>query len=115
MAPYASKTASFLVNDNEEDSPQNGSPVGPSAGPAFEGEIRTEAQIRQYVPPHPPPPGGASIDEDVPMDQDPDGSFQQAGPDGSFTWVCSISLLDWFVRSIVLSLLPGDDCHDATR
>ncbi len=89
VVPYASKTASFLVNDHgqEEDSPPNGSPVGPSAGPIYEGEIRTEAQIRQYVPPHPPPPGGAPIDEDTPMEQDPDGSFQQTGPDGSFTWV----------------------------
>ena len=91
MAPYASKTASFLVNEHgqeEEQSPPAGSPGEPSsAGPMYEGEIRTEPQIRQYVPPHPPPPGGAPIDEDTPMDQDPDGSFQQAGPDGSFTWV----------------------------
>ncbi|TBU29546.1 hypothetical protein BD311DRAFT_756354 [Dichomitus squalens] len=90
VAPYASKTASFLVNEHgqeEEQSPPAGSPGEPSsAGPVYEGEIRTEPQIRQYVPPHPPPPGGAPIDEDTPMDQDPDGSFQQAGPDGSFTW-----------------------------
>ncbi|KAI0330130.1 hypothetical protein GY45DRAFT_1354100 [Cubamyces sp. BRFM 1775] len=86
VAPYASKTASFLVNEHppDEDSPKNGSPAGPSSGPVFEGEMRTEPQIKQYVPPHPPPPG--AIGEDVPMEQDPDGSFQQAGPDGSFTW-----------------------------
>ncbi|KAH9855203.1 hypothetical protein C2E23DRAFT_814883 [Lenzites betulinus] len=86
VAPYASKTASFLVNEHgaEEDSPKNGSPAGPSVGPMYEGEMRTEPQIRQYMPPHPLPPGG--IEEEVPMEQDPDGSFQQAGPDGSFTW-----------------------------
>ncbi|KAI0702949.1 hypothetical protein C8T65DRAFT_579030 [Cerioporus squamosus] len=86
VAPYASKTASFLVNDHDEDSPPNGSPEGPSAGPAYEGESRPEAQVRRYVPPHPPPPGGAPIDEDAPMEQDPDGSFQQTGSDGSFAW-----------------------------
>ncbi|OSD04021.1 hypothetical protein PYCCODRAFT_1408448 [Trametes coccinea BRFM310] len=86
VAPYASKTASFLVNEHagDEESPKNGSPAGPSTGPVYEGEMRTEPQIRQYVPPHPPPPG--AIDEDAPMDQDPDGSFQQRGADGSFTW-----------------------------
>ncbi|KAI0829676.1 hypothetical protein BC628DRAFT_1057743 [Trametes gibbosa] len=86
VAPYASKTASFLVNEHgaEEDSPKNGSPAGPSIGPVFEGEMRTEPQIRQYMPPHPPLPG--VIEEEAPMEQDPDGSFQQAGPDGSFTW-----------------------------
>ncbi|KAL1942655.1 hypothetical protein VTO73DRAFT_4895 [Trametes versicolor] len=87
VAPYASKTASFLVNEHpaEEESPKNGSPAGPSSGPMYEGEMRTEPLIRQYVPPHSLPPG-AVIDEEVPMEQDPDGSFQQSGPDGSFTW-----------------------------
>ncbi|KAI0743789.1 hypothetical protein C8Q80DRAFT_1183145 [Daedaleopsis nitida] len=65
VAPYTSKTASFLVNDHDEDSP-GGSPSGPSGGPGYE--------------------GGAPIDEDAPMEQDPDGSFHQSGPDGSFSW-----------------------------
>ncbi|CDO76721.1 hypothetical protein BN946_scf184796.g15 [Trametes cinnabarina] len=92
VAPYASKTASFLVNEHaaDEDSPKNGTPAGPSSGPVYEGEMRTEPQIRQYVPPHPPPPG--AIDEDAPMEQDADGSFQQSGPDGSFTWVTFLSI-----------------------
>ena len=93
VMPYATKTASFLVNEHgqeEELSPSGGSPGGPSSAGVYEGEIRTEPQIRQYVPPHPPPPGGAPIGEDTPMEQDPDGSFQQTGPDGSFTWVRSV-------------------------
>ncbi|OJT10765.1 hypothetical protein TRAPUB_12707 [Trametes pubescens] len=94
VAPYASKTASFLVNEHpaDEESPKNGSPAGPSSGPVFEGEMRTEPLIRQYVPPHSLPPG-AAIDEEVPMEQDPDGSFQQSGPDGSFTWVNVLSVM----------------------
>ena len=89
VAPYASKTAAFLVNEQpDEDSPKNGSPVGPSAGPALEGEPRAEHQIKQYAPPFPPPLGGGTPGvEDTPMEIDPEGTFQHRAPDGSFAWV----------------------------
>ena len=89
VAPYASKTAAFLVHEQQdEDSPRTGSPGGPSTAPGREGELRVEPHIKQYAPPHAHlPPGAVPGDGDTPMEIDPDGTFQHRGPDGSFAWV----------------------------
>jgi len=88
VAPYAAKTASFLVSDMPpEDDAESGGSGGASGSHVFEGEIRTEPQIKQYVPPGSPIP----FDGDVPMDADTE-MFQQVGPDGSTTWVRKIAL-----------------------
>jgi len=92
IVPYASKTASFLVSDmpgspTSEDQEGSRSPQpGPSASGSshvFESEMRTEPQIRQYVPPHTPP----SHDADMTLETDVDLTYQQVGPSGNFTWV----------------------------
>ncbi|KZT11087.1 uncharacterized protein LAESUDRAFT_721509 [Laetiporus sulphureus 93-53] len=89
VAPYAAKTASFLVSEmlSEEATPEQGTPSGPSGSNIFEGEIRTEPQIKQYVPPTSPIP----IDEDIIKNADSE-LFQQVGPDGTTTWVRKIAL-----------------------
>ena len=62
------------------------SSAGPSGSHVFESEIRTEPQIRQYIPPSP-----ALLDEEN-MEAG-DLTFQQSSTDGNFTWVCIISPL----------------------
>jgi len=54
--------------------------AGPSGSHVFESELRTEPQIRQYMPPHTPPVRDGS----TPMNEDGDSGYQQ-GPDGQFT------------------------------
>ena len=67
---------------------QGGSPsdsasnAGPSGSHVFESELRTEPQIRQYIPPHSP----ALLDGEDSMDTS-DLTFQQSNSDGNFTWV----------------------------
>lgn len=95
VTPYASKTASFLVSevpsehegDTAESSAANGNGTASTSGgkPAFEAELRTEPQIKQYRPPGSPAPGDDSMDVDSSM-------FQQVGPDGSTTWVRKLAL-----------------------
>jgi len=88
---YTTKTAAFLVSDmpgspTSDDLEGSRSPQpGPSTGGSnhvFEGEIRTEPQIRQYVPPHTPP-----VHDDVTLETDVDLTYQQVGPSGNYTWV----------------------------
>ncbi len=90
VAPYAAKTASFLVTDmpaGQGDTPSgdNGSTSGPSGSHVYEREIRTEPQIRQYMPPHSP-----ALHDGDEMEHSPDMEFKQSG-DGNFTWVCHLS------------------------
>ncbi|THH30932.1 hypothetical protein EUX98_g3257 [Antrodiella citrinella] len=54
--------------------------AGPSGSHVFESELRTEPQIRQYMPPNTPPVRDGS----TPMNEDGDSGYQQ-GPDGQFT------------------------------
>ena len=88
MAPYAAKTAAFLVSDMPPGpGDKNGEGVPPAGGSGthvFEGEIRTEPQIRQYIPPHSP----ALFDADENGDSHTDMGYQQSSNDGKFTWVC---------------------------
>lgn len=83
VAPYAAKTASFLVSDMPPggSGSETASNAGPSGSHTYESELRTEPQIRQYIPPNSPTLDG----EDA---TDLDVSFPQGG-DGNFTWVRS--------------------------
>ncbi|GBE81241.1 hypothetical protein BKA93DRAFT_756330 [Sparassis latifolia] len=95
-APYAAKTASFLVSDmpstygalpvadgsGSYNNNSNNNSSGPSGSHVFEGEMRTEPQIKQYMPPGSP----GFYDEEPGMD-DPNVAYQQQNPDGSVTWV----------------------------
>lgn len=95
VTPYASKTASFLVSEvpseYEADTPAesstngNGNAATSGSKPAFEAEMRTEPQIKQYRPPGSPAPGDDTMDIDSSM-------FQQVGPDGTTTWVRKLAL-----------------------
>lgn len=96
VTPYASKTASFLVSEvpseHEGETPAESSTINGSGNaatsggkPAFEAELRTEPQIKQYRPPGSPAPGNDTMDIDSSM-------FQQVGPDGSTTWVRKLAL-----------------------
>lgn len=83
VAPYAAKTASFLVSDmlpGQAGSPSDtASNAGPSGSHVFESELRTEPQIRQYIPHHSPLLDG----EDADLGEI---SYQQSNTDGNFTW-----------------------------
>lgn len=57
-----------------------------SGSHVFESEIRTEPQIRQYIPPH-SHPGGEHLDNRD--NNNASTSYQQGGPDSNFTWVRS--------------------------
>lgn len=59
--------------------------AGPSGSHVFESELRTEPQIKQYIPPHSP----GSHEEGTPADGDAEMSYQQTGPEGgsTYTWV----------------------------
>ncbi|OCH93118.1 hypothetical protein OBBRIDRAFT_772167 [Obba rivulosa] len=88
VAPYATKTASFLVHDAPNQS--NGSSP-PESGPKpirahYEREMRTEPQIRQYVPPHSPRHGHYDASE-VPLDPAAEVAYTETAPDGSVKWV----------------------------
>lgn len=90
MAPYTAKTASFLVSDMPNPyalpltAADSGMIAGPSGSHVFESELRTQPQIRQYIPPHSP----GSHDEGTPVDGDVDMSHQPATLDSStYTWV----------------------------
>lgn len=68
-------------------SPEGGTTSGSSGNHVFESELRTEPQIKQYIPPHSPL---------LPMDeedmQDSEVAVQQVGADGSVTWVRKVVL-----------------------
>lgn len=100
VQPYGAKTASFLVSDSSQQpagaqshqgqgqgpitAADSGMIAGPSGSHVFESELRTEPQIRQYMPPHTPPVRDGS----TPMNgEDGEGGYQMVGPDGQFTWV----------------------------
>lgn len=91
MAPYAAKSASFLVSEGPQSqggpttAADSGMIAGPSGSHVFESELRTEPQIRQYVPPH--SPAGREGDPSTDPDADVPGHQQKASGDGSFTWV----------------------------
>lgn len=61
-------------------SSDSASNAGPSGSHVFESELRTEPQIRQYIPPHSPLLDG----EDADLNEI---SYQQSNTDGNFTWV----------------------------
>lgn len=88
MEPYAAKTASFLVSDLPPGAQvpitaaDSGMIAGPSGSHVFESELRTEPQIRQYMPPHTPP----IRDGSTPMNEDGEG-YQHNGGEGHFTLV----------------------------
>lgn len=117
MAPYAAKTASFLVSDMPSAHGTHGEHSGHGSGGnhVFESEIRTEPQIRQYIPPHSP----ALYDGEDDIDSHNDYAYQQASNDGKFTWVCRLLTglaVTWLFSIAILILMchTGYDCHDAT-
>ncbi|KAI0342053.1 hypothetical protein BDW22DRAFT_1395915 [Trametopsis cervina] len=86
VAPYAAKTASFLVSDMHAGpggSRSSHTGHGHGGNHVFEGEIRTEPQIRQYIPPHSP----ALLDGEDHVDTKlADFGYQKSSNDGNFTW-----------------------------
>jgi hypothetical protein len=57
---------------------------GPGGNHVFESEIRTEPQIRQYIPPHSPALFEGDDNTDIHTN---DYVYHQASNDGKFTWV----------------------------
>ena len=115
VAPYAAKTAAFLVSDMPSGSGPHGENTGHGTGRnhVFESEMRTEPQIRQYIPPHSP----ALYDgEENPELHTNDYAYQQASNDGKFTWVRSRHMTNLHVNQSVLTSAYGlgYDCHNST-